>query len=131
MFGRKVVIKNHGGGLNVKKQNHLFFSFPFLPKTVFEHGYISTVVKKIEQTTTGLTGVQEKTNTNVDTFSTGVTTLTSEGNTCVQQQKRQVGVMGDFLVRLEDMCSVVVSKTSCKDRDYPILRGGHHTIFFF
>ncbi len=61
------------------------------------------VVKKIEQTMTGLTGVQEKTNTNVDTFSTGVTTLTSEVSTCVQQQTRQVGVMGDFLVRLEDM----------------------------
>ncbi len=28
MFGRKVVIKNNGGGLNIKKQNHLFFSFP-------------------------------------------------------------------------------------------------------
>jgi hypothetical protein len=30
------------------------------------------------------------------------------------------------------MCAVVVSKTSCKDRNHPILRGSsHHTIFFF
>ncbi len=40
MFERKVVIKNNGGLLNIKKQNHLFFLF--LPKAVFEHVYIST-----------------------------------------------------------------------------------------
>jgi hypothetical protein len=40
MFERKVVIKNNGGVLNIKKQNHLFFLF--LPKAVFEHVYIST-----------------------------------------------------------------------------------------
>jgi hypothetical protein len=28
MFERKVVIKKQGGVLNIKKQNHLFFSFP-------------------------------------------------------------------------------------------------------
>jgi hypothetical protein len=40
MFGRKVVIKNNGGLLNIKKQNQIFFLF--LPKAVFEHVYIST-----------------------------------------------------------------------------------------
>ena len=40
MFERKVIIKKQGGGLNRKKQNHLFFYF--LPKAVFEHVHIST-----------------------------------------------------------------------------------------
>jgi hypothetical protein len=42
MFERKVVIKKQRGGLNIKKQNHLFFLS--LPKAVFEHVYISTLV---------------------------------------------------------------------------------------
>ncbi len=36
----KRVIKKQQGGLNIKKQNHLFFLF--LHKAVFEHVYIST-----------------------------------------------------------------------------------------
>jgi hypothetical protein len=42
MFERKVVIKKQRGVLNMKKQNHLFFLF--LPKAVFEHVYISTLL---------------------------------------------------------------------------------------
>ena len=39
-LNEKVVIKKQRGGLNIKKQNQLFFLF--LPKAVFEHVYIST-----------------------------------------------------------------------------------------
>jgi hypothetical protein len=42
MFERKKNCNQKTRGvLNIKKQNHLFFLF--LPKTVFEHVYISTV----------------------------------------------------------------------------------------
>ncbi len=61
MFERKRCNQKQRGGLNIQKQNHLFFLF--LPKAVFEHVYISslphscTVVKQYKESTTKILSI--------------------------------------------------------------------------
>ncbi len=63
MFGRKEMwLKNNGGVLNIKKTKPSIFFF-FLPKAVFEHVYISTllhsctVVKQYKELTTKILSI--------------------------------------------------------------------------
>jgi hypothetical protein len=113
--------------------------------------------KRNAQTTTGLAGVKKnmdlqlqnftdeehqeainkeiqqsllKTNTNVDTLSTGVTTLTSEVGTCVHQQTRHEEVLDDLLVWLENLVRV---RCCCgwKTSKGCVVAGPHTQIIFY
>jgi hypothetical protein len=46
MFERKVVIKNNGGVLNIKKQNHLFFFFSYLKRYSNTYTFLQTGTPK-------------------------------------------------------------------------------------
>jgi hypothetical protein len=58
---------------------------------------------------------------------------TEDGNTNNTSNRSDVYRKGKFGTSAGAMCAVVVSKTSCKDRNHRILRGviAPHQVFFF